>query len=297
MILVVGGTGFIGQILVRQLIDMGKSVRLLIKPSKDSPKLLKGVPVDVAVTSLRDERGLRAAFRDVSLVFHLVSDERQGSKANLTGVDVEGTIALVRTAKQANVKRMIYLSHLGADQGSAFAVLRTKSISETQILKSRVPYTIFRTAIVYGPGDQFTTSIARLLKYSPGFVLIPGDGSTLIQPIWVEDLIACMITAMDDPNMADQVFAVGGGEYFTLRQAIEKVMNVTGRKRILVSLAPAYLRTLALILEQFIPRLPISTHWLDYVGSDRTCSLDTLPRIFDIIPARFTQQLNYLRGQ
>lgn len=296
MILVVGGTGFIGRELVRQLMEMDMPVRLLVRPSRDTPKLLRGVSVEVAVTSLQDERGLRSAFRDVDIVFHLASDERRGSKADFSGVDIDGTRTLVKISREMGIKRMVYLSHLGADRGSAFAMLKTKSLAESHIIRSQVPYTIFRSAIVYGPGDQFTTAIARLLKYSPGLVFLPGDGSTLIQPIWVEDLVACLLATIENETTANQIFPVGGAEYFSIRDVLQIIMSITGRNRIVVPASPATLRQAAMILEQFIPRLPISVHWLDYLGSDRTCALDTLPRIFGIIPARFSHHLGYLRG-
>ena len=58
MILVTGATGFIGRVLVRQLSETGRQVRVLLRPSPQSPRLPKGVPVEVAVVSLNDERGL-----------------------------------------------------------------------------------------------------------------------------------------------------------------------------------------------------------------------------------------------
>ena len=297
MILVAGGTGFLGQVLIRHLLEMELPVRLLIKPSKETPRIVKGRPMDVAVASLNDIRGMKAAFRDIDVVIHLISDERRGGKADLTGVDVQGTQALLQAARHSQIRRFIFLSHLGADHGSAYAVLQTKSISETLIINSHIPYTIFRSAIIFGPGDQFTTSVVRLLKRSPGFVLLPGDGKALIQPIWVEDLVACIHWALESKNAENQVYNVGGSEYLTVRQAIEKIMQVIGKKRILFPVSPVYLRTFSLTLEQLFPHLPISPLWLDYLASDRTCSLDTLPRIFGIIPTRFSQHLAYLKGQ
>jgi hypothetical protein len=61
MILVTGGTGFIGHVLVRHLVNNGHEVRLLLRPSPRTPNLPAGIPVEVAVTSLYDERGLMAA--------------------------------------------------------------------------------------------------------------------------------------------------------------------------------------------------------------------------------------------
>ena len=92
MILVTGGTGFIGQALIRQLVSLGKPVRTLLRPSIVTPNLPRGIPIEVAVSSFDDERSLRAAMKGVDVIYHLAGSERLGSRlADLVGVDIEGT--------------------------------------------------------------------------------------------------------------------------------------------------------------------------------------------------------------
>jgi uncharacterized protein YbjT (DUF2867 family) len=202
MILVTGATGFIGRVLVRQLTETGQRVRVLLRPSPHSPRLPKGVPVEVAVVALNDERGLRAALRGVDQVCHLASAVSQGRRGNLFTTDIEGTRTLAEVAASAGIKRFIYLSHLGADRASAFPVHKAKGIAEEHIRKSGVPHTIIRSSVVYGPEDHFTTSLARLIRGAPGFFPVPGDGRTLLQPLWVEDLVTCFdVVALQNPEM------------------------------------------------------------------------------------------------
>ncbi len=296
MILVTGGTGFIGQFLIRHLVEMGQPVRILLKPSMQSPRLARGVPIQAAVCSLRDERGLRAAMKDVDVIIHLAGAERLGSRSDLEGVDIDGTYMVSQVAAQAGVQRMVFLSHLGADRASAYPVLKAKGIAENFLMQSGVSYTIFRSAPVYGPGDQFTTSLARLLRVSPGFFLMPGKGDSLLQPLWVGDLAFCISLALENPDAANKVYTVGGGETFTFKDVVDMIMNVTGYHRRITPIGAAYLRMIALWVENIFRRFPISLFWLDYLSADRTCPLDTLPRLFGLIPARFGQMLNYLEN-
>jgi uncharacterized protein YbjT (DUF2867 family) len=294
MILVTGGTGFVGQALIRHLAALGLPVRTLLRPSQKSPKLPRGVPVEVAVSSLRDERSLRSAFKDVDIVVHLAGAERMGSRADLEDVDVEGTRILSRVAAQAGIRRLVYLSHLGADRESAFAVFKAKGLAETLIIQSGVPFTIVRSAVIFGQNDQFTMSLSRLLRLAPGFVLLPGKGETLLQPIFVDDLTACLGMLLDKPDFDRQITNVGGGEYLSYRQVVEMVMQKSHHRRLLVPISPPYLRSISLLLEQTFAHFPISIFWLDYLAADRICALDTLPRVFGIIPVRLSNQMDYL---
>lgn len=294
MILVTGGTGFIGQSLIQHLIQAGKPVRTLLRPSKQSPNLPLGMPVEVAVSSLRDERGLRAALKDVEVIIHLAGGERLGSRSNLEQTDVEGARILADAARQANVRRIVYLSHLGADRASAFTVMKAKAIAEGFLQRSGIETKIIRSGVVYGPQDQFTTSLVRLIRLTPFFFLMPGDGHNLLQPIWLEDLIACIQIVTEDPSRENQTILIGGGEYLTFREVLQAVMQAARLKRSILRVSPVGLRYFSLMVEQLFPWFPISIFWLDYLSADRTCALDTLPRQFGLIPARFSQQLGYL---
>lgn len=294
MILVTGATGFIGRVLVRQLTETGQQVRVLLRPSPSSPRLPKGVPVEVAVVSLNDERGLRAALRGVDHIYHLASAAGQGRSGSLFTTDIEGTRTLAQVAASAEIERFIFLSHLGADRASAFPVHKSKGIAEEHIRKSGVQHTIIRSSIIFGPEDGFTTALANILRYSPGFIPIPGEGRTLLQPLWVEDLVTCLTWALQNPDMVSQTYEIGGSEYFTLRQIIETIMNVTHTRRLVFPLPSPYMRALVVLLDSFARQLGISTYWMDYVAVNRTCPVENLPRNFGLMPARFAYRLNYL---
>ena len=297
MILVTGGTGFIGRHLVPVLVNSGERVRILLRPSVESPKIPYGVPVEVAVSSLNDFRGLRAAMKDVDIVIHLAGAERHGSQGNLNEVDVEGSKAVTQVAKEAKVKRIFMLSHLGANRSSAFPVLKAKGIAEKWIIDSGVPYTIFRTDAVFGDGDQFTEPIKKLLRSSPGVFLIPGQGDNLLQPLWINDLVTALSLSIQNNNTVNRILSIGGIEMLTYREIVNTIMLKIGVRRLLFPVPLGYIRTLTLWVDQINRKFPISVFWLDTLAENRTTTVDFLPREFGIMPARIHQSLDYLNDR
>ncbi len=295
MILVTGGTGFIGKALVRHLAEAGYPVRLLIRPSKQSPTLPRGVPVEVAVCNLTDTRSIRAAMIDVDIVYHLAGVEWHGAHASLMDVDIQGTQTMSTVASEAGVKRFFYVSHLGADRASAYPVLKAKAIAEENIRRSGVSHTILRSALVYGLNDHFTSDLARLLNALPYFFFVPEEGNTLLQPIWVEDLVTCLVWALDNELTINQTYSLGGPEYLTFTHILNSVMEQIKIRRQVVHIFPPYLRAMTVLFESVFPGMPVSVYWLDYLATNRTCALDVMTRVFNILPARFDHTLGHLQ--
>ncbi len=297
MLLISGGTGFIGRSVLRRMAEAGHPVRILLKPARRSPHLPSGVPVEVALAALSDRRGLRAAMVGVRAVIHLAGAERTGSEPALQATDVEGTRSLAEAAAEAGVARFIFVSHLGANRASAYPVLRAKALAEEHLRVSEVPYTILRSGVVFGAEDHFTTSLAMMLAASPLVFLMPGDGSTLLQPLWVEDLATVIAWALDDPATIRQTFDLGGPEFLSFRQVVSMVMPAAGVTRILIPTRQPYLRAGARLIAWLLPRPPLTAFWLDYLAANRTAELNVLPRAFGLVPARLEAHLDHLRGR
>ncbi|MCC6187454.1 MAG: NAD(P)H-binding protein [Anaerolineales bacterium] len=298
MILVTGATGFVGRALLPRLAEGGHTVRVMLRPSRRSPQLPRGVPVQVSIARLDDERGLRAAMAGVEAVIHLVGSEWRGPEGDPLIVDAAGTRGVAEAARAAGVKRLIYLSHLGADRASAYPVLKAKGIAEEFVRQSGVPYTILRSALLFGPDDLFVNVLAALLKLGPGVFLLPGDGRSALQPLWVDDLATCIEWSLAEGSFLNETLELGGPEFIPLRMMVETVMEVLGVRRLVVPVRPVYLRAGAWFLEQLLPRSLLTTRWLDYLAISRTCELTSVTQYFGLKPTRFSPAtLGYLRDK
>lgn len=295
MILVTGGTGFIGQTLVHHLVEDGREVRTLLHPSRRTPNLPKGVSVDVAISSIYDERNLRSAMIGVDTIYHLVGGEWKGVRADLDQIEIAGIRTLLEVAQEAGVKRLFYVSHLGANRASAYPIFKVKGIVEEYIRKGGIDYTIIRSGLVFGPGDNFTTELAKLISLSPYLVPIPNEGSTFVQPIWVEDLVTCLLWSLDIEDTINQTYELGGPEFISMRDVYAEVIKAMGVRRRVFNMQPAHMRIAAVMAEYFLPWLPHSVYWLDYLASNRTCEIDSVTRWFGVLPARFSQHLDHLK--
>jgi len=297
MILVTGGTGFVGRTVLQHLSAAGFQVRTLLKPAQRSPRLPAGVPVDVALASLNDPRGIRAALVGVDSIVHLASAERTGSPAALQRTDVDGTRTLAEAGAQAGVRHLVYLSHLGANRESAYPVLRAKAQAEEYLRISGVPHTILRPAVLFGAEDHFTRPLAMLAASVPLVFLLPGDGDMLLQPLWVEDLATAITWTLEDRPPSGAAWELGGPEYHSLRQVMSLVLAAAGLTRIILPTRQPYLRAGAAVLRRLLPRPPITPFFLDYLAANRTAEIDSVPRLFGLQPARLEAHLDHLRGK
>ena len=296
-ILLTGATGFIGKALTRHFSETDFQIRALIHPSSKSPDLPKGIPVEAFVSGLNDLRGLQAALVGVDIVYHLASEEALGARGDLLGTDIQGTRNMVQAAEEAGVERFIYLSHLGADRASAYPVMTAKAIAEDHIRKSGLDFTIFRTGVVYGPQDRFTTSLSNLIRGIPLIFPLPDKGDTLLQPLWIEDLANILLWTLDNPKTKRELYEIGGPEQLSFREIISTLLNVMGLKRTLVSINTPLIRIATLFADYLSIDIPTDVFWLDYLATNRTCSLNTIPHIFNLLPSYFSKRLEYLRPE
>ncbi|MDP2964653.1 MAG: NAD-dependent epimerase/dehydratase family protein [Pelolinea sp.] len=294
MILVTGGTGFIGSRVVEQLIQSREEIRILLRPHRKTPNLPKKMALDITVSSMEDERGLRTALRNVDTVFHFATAEHQGQDADLESVDVRGTQSLITAAREAEVKRILFLGRVGADKSSSYPVLRAKALAEDEVRKSGIPYCVLRVTDVFGANDHFANEIASAIRHAPLILPYPGGGKAIVQPLWIEDLISVIMLILETKRFNNGIYEIGGGEFFEFIDIARMVMRIINKKKLLFQLSPAYLRIINLWFKPYKGRFPLSTRWLDLLAIDRTCPLDAMPRNFSILPGRFQSHLEFL---
>lgn len=293
MILVIGGSPHIRDAVVTQLDKVGLPYRLLIQPSKSGLNLPRSSGVDVAIASFTDERGIRAAMQNVSVIYHLSGFEESGRHPNLSETDIDGLGVITRSALRNQVKRFFYLSTLGADRASGFYFLKAKGVAEAIIRDSGIDSTILRTSQIFGR-DLFTITLAKMITRFKFLTPIPADLSVMMQPLWVGDLAAGLVWALDMPETRNQLYEIGGPEQISLENMILMIAKQVKTKPNLAAYNPHKNSMVTLFLETTVKGFPDLVYWSDFIAHSRICPMDSMPRHFGINPARFHTKLDYL---
>ena len=297
MILVTGATGFIGRILVEQLLADGQQVRCLLPPGTKPAESWQPQP-EIVEGGLFDEEALFRAVSGAYVIIHLANAQWWGRESELRRAELEGTQALIAAARAARVGRIITVSHLGAAPSSAYPLLRYKGLVEEALKSSGLAYTIIRSGIVFGEDDSFINHIAMQFQVTPFFFLMPGRGEISLHPLYVGDLVLAIIRSLDRMDTVDEVLEIGGPEYITLEDLLHTVMRVSGISRIIVPVPPYALRWIIGVYARILPRSLITSQWLDILATNKTTRLGNIFNYFGIQPRRLEDTLlTYMRGK
>lgn len=291
MILVTGGSGFIGRRVVSRLAEGGSSLRVLARGQRHA-NLPEGV--EVARGDVVSGEGLPEAMAGVEKVVHLVAIIRESGGQTFEANIWRGTEKVVEAAKAAEVKKLVYVSAIGAQDNPTYRYLHAKWQAERAVKLSGLTYTILRPSIVFGEGDEFINALAGLVRYNP-VVPVAGDGKARFQPIWVEDLVTCIVACLDEDAHAGQTLEIGGPEQLTYDELLDIVKEALGRSRIKAHVPLAVMRPLAQVMEWVLPKPPVTGEQLKMLALDNIAETDSVMRHFGIQPRRLADSLDYIK--
>ena len=291
MILVTGGSGFIGSRVVARLADSGNGVRVLARGQRPAelPNRVETVNGDVL-----SGEGLSEAMSGIEKVIHTVAIIRESGGQTFEGVIRRGTERVVAAAKLAGVRKLVYISAIGAQDTLTYPYLRAKWWGERAVASSGIKYTILRPSIVFGVGDEFINALAGLVRYNP-IVPVAGNGRAKFQPIWVEDLVTCVVACLDEEAHDGETLEVGGPEHLTYDEMVDIVKQALGKSRLKAHVPLALMRPLAQVMEWVLPKPPVTQEQLKMLALDNTTDTDSVTRSFGVQPRRLADSLDYIK--
>jgi uncharacterized protein YbjT (DUF2867 family) len=291
MILVTGGTGFVGPKVVHALRAEGRDVRALVRdPSRADT--LESWGCEVAQGDVTDAASLKRAAAGCDAVVHLVAIIA-GSRSDFERVMTGGTANLIGAAKDADVRRFVLMSALGVSEEtrSLTPYYASKWEMEAAVQASGLEHVIFRPSFVFGRDGGVLPVFMRQVRWSPVTPVL-GSGESRIQPIWVEDVAAYFAKSIDLPAAANRTFELGGPDQVTWNELYERIAKVLRKRRIRLNVPIPLVRPGAAVAE-LLPKPPITRDQLKMIeAGDNTCDMGPALDAFGIGVLSLDEQLH-----
>jgi uncharacterized protein YbjT (DUF2867 family) len=290
MILVTGGSGYVGSHIVRRLAEQGRPVRAMVRSRSraEGEGRLAGLPVDWLEADVTRPETLGPALQGVTAVIHTVAIAIEKGGRKYEAINYQGTVNVVEAARAAGVRRFINQSQLGADSRLPYRFLASKGKAQEYVAASDLDWTAFRPSVIFGPEDEFANTFARLVPLTP--IIFPIVGRADFQPVWVEDVTTCIVRALEEPGTIRQEYELGGPEKLTLEEIERRTLQALGARRWLVPFPAPLIRLAVTLMETLLPAPPVTRSLLELLAVSNVPA-DNAIHQFVPEPQAFTPEL------
>jgi uncharacterized protein YbjT (DUF2867 family) len=266
-IVVTGGSGFIGREIVAELLAGGADDVVVTTRDPDRADPWRG-RVERLQAFAGDPLSLGRAFARADVVVHAIQFKNHPVEDPSRGrtyleVDGRGTEIAAVVAKNAGVRRFVYLSGAGAGQGRNQPWFVGKDRAEAAIRASGLEYSLLRPSWIYGPADRSMSRFVFFCRYLP-VVPVIGNGKTHVHPIYVKDVARCAVAAVRREDAKDKALELGGPDRLSMDEILRTVQKVLGKKRPLLH-QPASLMKLLSWPMALLPEPPLSPSAIDFI--------------------------------
>jgi len=262
--------------VVRRLAARGLRIRVasrnwrvhgrVLQPMGEVGQIVGG-PVD-----LSDESALAALLAGSDAVVNLIGILYETRRQRFAEVQGELPGRIARAAVAAGIARMVQISAIGADPGSSSAYARSKAQGEENARAALAAVVIMRPSIVVGPEDGFFNRFAAMARLLPALPLI-GGGETRFQPVWVGDVADAIVAALEREDARGQTYELGGPKVYSFAELMRYMLQVVGRRRLLVPLSFELAMLQARVLE-LLPTPPLTRDQVELLKTDNVVGAD-----------------------
>ena len=255
-IAVTGSYSYSGKHITRRLLAQGNEViTLTAHPNRPDPfnGSVKAFPLDFDVAGMAHSlAGVDTLYNTYWVRF----DHGQNTQARA----VENTARLVQAAARAGVRRIVHISITNPSVDSPLPYFHGKALNEQAVRESGLSYAILRPTVLFGAEDILINNIAYLLRRFPVFAL-PGNGSYLLQPIFVDDLaeLAVQAGAHEENLLWDAV----GPDIFSFKEMVSLIGECIGHSRPLVEVHPALALAASRVISAFVDDVVLTQDEVD----------------------------------
>ena len=250
---VFGGSGFLGQAIVRALAPQGYLVRVAARRIELAEKVKTAGDVGQITlmrANLRVPQSVAHAIAGSQAVINAAGIAFEHGRQRYKTVHAGGARTIAEAARAAGVERLIHVSGIGADSRSwKNRYVQSKVEAEDAIVAGFETATILRPSVVFGSDDVLFNRLARIAAMAP-FMPVVGSGRAKVQPVFVGDVAAAAVAVLARPDTAKSVFELGGPRVYTYRELAALTLREIDRAKPIIGV-PAGLMKLAAFFAEF----------------------------------------------
>jgi NADH dehydrogenase len=299
-VLLIGGTGYVGDAMRHRLREAGRTVTLLVRPSS-SVERFEREGFATAQGDVTDPTSLVRAMQRVQpeVVINLVAVIKESGNATFERMNYRGTVNVVDAMREVGINRIIQMSAIGADNIPDYPYHYTKWKAENYVKDSGLTWTIFRPSIIFGPGEQvqFVSQLADIVKMKVAPVIpVVGDGRSRFQPIHLDDVAAAFERAVRDPGTtAGQTYEIAGPEVLTYEEILDEAARVLGKQKPKIHVPVALMKPAAALMGA-VPFIeaPVTTEQLKMLSLDNTTMQNATPTLTGRPATPFRGNIDYI---
>jgi NADH dehydrogenase len=281
IILILGGSGFVGGHLASRLTALGWRVRIPVRRRARARHLLVNPLIEVIETGPGLARQLPTLLQGCAAAINLVGILNEHRTGDFEHVHVELADQLLQACEQAGVPRLLHMSALNANALEPHSrYLRSKGEAEDRMhaaAHAGFKVTSFRPSVIFGPDDSFFNRFAGLLKLVPGLFPL-ACAEARFAPVYVGDVVEAFARCLEDDGTAGLRLELCGPDTYSLRQLVHYTAEQLGLRRMVIGL-PGFLARLQARLLQFVPGKPFTMDNYWSLQIDSVCQKDGCARL------------------
>lgn len=298
-----GGTGFVGNYIVDELLNGDHEPHVLVRPQNVS-KLIRANKCIVYSGNIENEAVIIEMMKNSDAVIYNIGLIRQYPKKGITyeQLHFQGVLHTIKLAESVGVKRYILMSANGVKMnGTPYQT--TKYMAEQLLKNSTLDWTIFRPSLIFGDPRgtiEFCTQLKKDMLGLPipaplfyyGF-LPQNVGSFSFSPVHVTDVAKCFVRTLEKETTIGKTFEVGGEKTITWKTLIKTISSTYSKKKWTIPTPIFPIKLLAKLLDRF-SWFPITADQLTMLMEGNKCSSNVFEE-FDVKPLEFSSEnLQYL---
>jgi len=286
LVFLTGATGFVGGYVLKQLLAAGHSVRALVRDPAPA-KLPAGNRTELVRGDIVEASGLNEGMQGCEAVIHLVGIITETGKNTFENVHHIGTHNLVEAAQRNGISRFVQMSALGVRADGVSEYQTSKWKGEEKVRQSGISYCILRPSLIFGPGSGFVRQMLDIMRKAPIFRPVPGSGKPRFRPIYVQDVAACFVQALSNPEVTNKTVELGGGDELSLNEVLQTIADAVGIRKPAVHVPMPLMFVGAAMAQTFLPHPPVTVGQLRMLKEGSTCDLGPMIAAFGIQPVGF----------